>query len=81
MKNNLLPSLTAEARPGRSRSTLRRWVSSLRRWRGSGCPGTFHEIVKVDTTSAQMNLSQQLFNVPAYYLYRAAQKADDGCES
>jgi len=32
--------------------------------------------VKVDTTAARLNLSQQLFNLPAYYLYRAAQKAD-----
>src|SRR5437588_304970 len=33
--------------------------------------------VTVEVTSAQLNLNQQLFNVPAYYLYRAAQKADD----
>jgi len=31
----------------------------------------------VNVTGAQMNLNQQLFNVPAYYLYRAAQKADE----
>ncbi|SNS24993.1 Outer membrane protein TolC [Granulicella rosea] len=36
------------------------------------------QIVKVNTTSAQVNLSQALFNVPAYYLYRAAQKAQEG---
>ena len=35
----------------------------------------FNPIVKVDVTSAQLNVSQQLFNVPAYYLYRSAQKA------
>ena len=35
------------------------------------------EIVKVDTTNAQISLSQQLFNVPAYELYRSAQKAAD----
>ena len=36
---------------------------------------TIAEIVKINTTNAQINLSQALFNVPAYYLYRAAQKA------
>ena len=33
------------------------------------------EIVKVNTTSAQLNVSQQVFNVPALYLYRAARSA------
>ena len=37
--------------------------------------GSFPLIVKVDVTSAQLTLNQQLFNVPAYYLYRASQKA------
>ena len=41
---------------------------------------TFSTIVKVDVTSAQLSLSQQLFNVPAYYLYRAAQKAQSVAE-
>lgn len=40
-----------------------------------GSASTFSTIVKVDVTSAQINLSQQLFNVPAYFLYRAAQRA------
>ena len=35
----------------------------------------FSTIVKVNTTDAELNLSQQLFNVPAYFLYRAAQKS------
>ena len=35
----------------------------------------FKTIVKVNTTDAELTLSQQLFNVPAYFLYRAAQKA------
>ena len=38
-------------------------------------PATFSTIVKVNTTDAEVTLSQPLFNVPAYYLYRAAQKA------
>ena len=35
----------------------------------------FSTIVKVDVTSAQLTLNQQLFNVPAFYLYRAAERA------
>ncbi len=35
----------------------------------------FQTIVKVNVTSAQLSLNQQLFNVPAYFLYRASQKA------
>ncbi|QHN05270.1 TolC family protein [Granulicella sp. WH15] len=35
------------------------------------------EIVKVNTTNAQVSLSQTFFNVPAYFLYRAARKAGD----
>ncbi len=40
-------------------------------------PGTVHEIVKVDTTSAQFEADQVLFNLPDFYLYKAAQKAGD----
>ncbi len=36
---------------------------------------TIAEIVKINTTDAQISLSQQLFNAPAYFLFRAAQKA------
>ena len=38
-------------------------------------PASFSTIVKVNTTDAELTLSQQIFNVPAYFLYRAAQKA------
>jgi outer membrane protein TolC len=38
-------------------------------------PGSIKTIVKVDTTDAQLSLDQPLFNLPDYYLYRAAQKA------
>ncbi len=40
-------------------------------------PGTIHEIVKVDTTSAQLSADQALFNLPDLYLYLAARKAAD----
>ncbi len=33
---------------------------------------TFSTIVKYDVTNAQLNLNQQLFNLPAYEIYRAA---------
>ena len=37
--------------------------------------GNIPSIVKVNTASAELTLSQALFNVPAFYLYRAARKA------
>ena len=40
-----------------------------------GSASNFKTIVKVDTTAAQLNVSQQLFNVPAYFLYKAAKTA------
>jgi outer membrane protein TolC len=40
-------------------------------------PGTVHEIVKVDTTSAQFSAHQVLFDLPDLYLYLAARKAAD----
>jgi outer membrane protein TolC len=40
-------------------------------------PATFSTIVKVNTTDAQLSLSQALFNVPAFYLYKAAKKATE----
>jgi outer membrane protein TolC len=39
--------------------------------------GAFSTIVKVDVTSAQLNVSQYVFNVPAYELLRGAQKLTD----
>jgi outer membrane protein TolC len=40
-------------------------------------PGSVHEIVKVDTTSAQFSANQVLFSLPDFYLYQAAKKAGD----
>ncbi|MCU1226096.1 MAG: outer rane efflux protein [Edaphobacter sp.] len=77
VKNNLLPSLTAQAKTATQEINLAAMGFKPESLAGLGLPpGSFKEIVKVDTTSAQMNINQQLFNVPAYYLYRAAQKAD-----
>ena len=82
VKNNLLPSLTASRVLWRhSRSIWRRWAldgSSLAEFGID--PATFPTIVKVNTAEAQISLNQQLFNLPAYYLYRSAQKAADGGE-
>ena len=77
VKNELLPSMTAKAQTGTQEINLAAlgFKPSLVGEFGLP-PGSFSEIVKVSTTSAQLNLNQQLFNVPAYYLYRAAQKAD-----
>jgi len=75
--NNLLPSLTAKASTGTQEINLAAMGFKPASLEGFGLPpGAFHEIVKVNTTSAQLNMEQQLFNVPAYYMYRAAQKAD-----
>jgi outer membrane protein TolC len=37
-------------------------------------------IVKVDTATAEMKLNQALFNVPAYYLWKAAEKTETGAQ-
>lgn len=79
--NNLLPSLTAEAYTRTQEINLAAMgfkpqsLGPLLKQFGM-TSGQFPTIVKVDTTAAQLNLNQQLFNLPAYYLYRAAQKAD-----
>ncbi len=48
---------------------------------GISIPGfdasSIQTIVKVNTTSAQLTLSQPVFNLPAFYLYRASKKAID----
>jgi outer membrane protein TolC len=75
--NNLLPSVTAKANTGTQEINLAAMGFKPASLAGLGLPpGSFSEIVKVSTTSAQLSVNQQLFNVPAYYLYRAAQKAD-----
>jgi outer membrane protein TolC len=76
VENNLLPSLTASAHSEAQEIDLAALgfkPSSLAEF--GFAPGTIATIVKVNTTEAQISAEQQLFNVPAYYLYRAAQKA------
>jgi outer membrane protein TolC len=75
-ENSLLPSLTAKgaleaqqinlAALGFNGSTVAKFGIN---------PATIATIVKVNTAEAQISMNQQLFNLPAYYLYRSAQKA------
>jgi outer membrane protein TolC len=76
VENNLLPSLTASGALEAQQIDLAALgfkASSLAQYGLN--PATFPTIVKVNTASAQISVDQQLFNVPAYYLYRSAQKA------
>lgn len=78
VKNNLLPSMTAEGRATAQETNL----AALGFKPGAvSIPGfntsNFPTIVKVNIAAAQLSLQQQLFNVPAYYLYRAAQRSQD----
>jgi len=79
--NNLLPSVTAEAFTQTQMINLAALgfkpnsLGPLLEQFGIA-PDQFSTIVKVDTTGAQLNVDQQLFNVPAYFLYRSAQKAE-----
>jgi outer membrane protein TolC len=80
VENNLLPTLSAQLATGTQEINLAAMgfkpsvVSALGPTLGLG-NFTFHEIVKVSTSSAQVNISQQVFDLPAYEFYRAAQKA------
>jgi outer membrane protein TolC len=74
--NELLPSLTAKAQTEAQEINLTALGFKASSLAAFGInPATFPTIVKVNTTEAQISANQQLFNVPAYYLYRAAQKA------
>ncbi|HEX3373273.1 MAG TPA: TolC family protein [Edaphobacter sp.] len=78
VKNNLLPNLTAKGYLQAQQIDLAALGFKPGSLAGLGiAPGTFPTIVKVNTADAQISMNQQLFNVPAYYLYRSAQKAGD----
>jgi outer membrane protein TolC len=77
VKNDLLPSLTAKGHLEAQQINLAALGFKPGSLAGFGLPaGTIAEIVKVNTASAQMSLDQQLFNAPAYFLYRSAQTAE-----
>src|SRR5271170_3866778 len=70
-ENSLLPSLTAKGALEAQQIDL----AALGFKPGSLAefgiaPGTFPTIVKVNTASAQISMDQELFDLPAYYLYR-----------
>ncbi len=76
VENSLLPSLTAKGFLAAQQIDLAALGFRPGGLVGLGiAPGTFPTIVKVNTAEAQISLNQQLFNVPAYYLYRSAQKS------
>ncbi len=74
VENALLPTLSAEAYTNTKEINLAAQGFQPGLLAAFGIPN-FDPIVKVNQTDAQINLSQQVFNVPAYYLYRSAQKA------
>src|SRR5580765_935743 len=69
VENNLLPTMTVTARTSTQPTNLAALGFKPQNIHIPGFTGTFPTIVKVDVTAAQFNLTQQLFNVPAYYLY------------
>jgi outer membrane protein TolC len=75
--NNLLPSVTAEAFTQTQMINLAALGFKPALIAKFGLdPANFPTIIRLDTSGAQLNVDQQLFNVPAYYLYRSAQKAE-----
>jgi outer membrane protein TolC len=76
VENSLLPSLTAKGNLEAAQIDLAALGFRPGSLAAFGIdPATFPAIVKVNTAEAQISVNQQLFNVPAYYLYRSAQKA------
>jgi outer membrane protein TolC len=77
VKNNLLPSLTAKGTIEAQQIDLAALGFNPSALAEFGLnPATVNPIVKVNTAAAQISASQQLFNVPAYYLYRSAQRSE-----
>jgi outer membrane protein TolC len=76
VENSLLPSLTAKGALEAQQINLAALGFNGSALKEFGInPATFQTIVKADTAEAQISMNQQLFNVPAYYLYRSSQKA------
>ena len=71
--NALIPSLTASAQTDTKEINLAAMGFNPATIGPLLPPGvTLNTIVKVDTTSARMSLNQQLFNLPAYQVYKAS---------
>ena len=73
--NALAPSLTARGSSSAEEINLAAMGFKEQTIEAFGLKN-FPTIVKVNVTQAQLALNQQLFNVPAYFLYRASQKAE-----
>jgi len=74
----LIPNMTAVAKTNTQEVNLAAMGFKPQSVAGLLPPGvTFDTIVKYDTTGAQLNLSQQLFNLPALQSYKAAQHVSD----
>ena len=74
--NALLPSLTAVGRTSTQQVNLAARGFSPASVQALLPPGSppLQTIVAYNTTSAQLNLNQQLFNLPAYEVYKAAKE-------
>ncbi len=79
--NALIPALTAQAQTSTQEINLAAMGFKPASLVGLLPAGVvFHTIVKVDTTTARMNLDQQLFNLPAFEVYRAAKATADAAK-
>ena len=74
--NALIPTLTAVGRTSTQQVNLAAMGFSPASVQALLPPGTppLQTIVKYDTTTAQLNLNQQLFNLPAFEIYKAAKE-------
>ena len=73
--NALIPALSFSAQTSTQQVNLAAMGFKPETVRDFLPPGTtFATIVKYDTTSAQVNLQQQLFNLPAYEAYKASKQ-------
>ena len=81
VENALVPGLTASAYTRAQEINLAALGFKPSSLKGINIPGfnssDIQEIAKVDTTNAQISLSQQLFNVPAFELFKSAKKAGE----
>jgi outer membrane protein TolC len=74
--NALLPNMKALVKTATQEVNLAALGFKPSSLAGLGLAGTIPSIVKVDTTTAELTVDQALFNAQAYYLFRAAQKAE-----
>lgn len=73
--NSLLPNLKASAYARAQEINLAAMGFKPGSIKIPNFSGKFPSIVKVNTANVQMSASATLFNVPAYFLYRATEKA------